>query len=82
MTTRLNVERLRAAAKAHGDTTDTMISARTGVSPATISRLARPDATNEPKVATFRALGRPYGLTVDGLILNEDDNAEPEPVAA
>jgi transcriptional regulator with XRE-family HTH domain len=81
MPTRLNVDRLREAAKAHGDKNDTQIAARTRVSPPTISQLARPDSTREPKVSTFRALGRPYGLTVDDLILDEADT-EPERVAA
>lgn len=81
MPTRLNVDRLRSAAKAHGDTNDTQIAQRTGVSPPTISQLARPDSKREPKVSTFRALGRPYSLTVDDLILDEADT-EPEPVAA
>lgn len=81
MPTRLNVDRLRAAAKAHGDKNDTMIAARTGISPATISQLARPDSKREPKVWTFRALGRPYDLSVDDLIL-DDTEADPEPVAA
>jgi transcriptional regulator with XRE-family HTH domain len=82
MPTRLNVDKLRAAAKAHGDKTDTMIAARTGISPATISQLAKPDSKREPKVWTFRALGRPYGMTVDDLILDDDAEADPEPVAA
>ena len=81
MPIRLNITRLREAAKAHGDKNDTMIAARTRVSPPTISQLAKPDSKREPKVATFRALGRPYSLTVDDLILDDAD-IEPEPVAA
>lgn len=81
MPIRLNVDRLRAAAKAHGDKNDTQIAARTRVSPPTISALAKPDSKRDPKVSTFRALGRPYGLTVDDLILDDAD-IEPEPIAA
>lgn len=81
MPIRLNVDRLRAAAKAYGDKNDTQIAARTRVSPPTISALAKPDSKREPKVATFRALGRPYGLSVDDLILDEATE-EPRPVAA
>lgn len=83
MPIRLNADRLRATAREHGDTNDTLIAARTQVSGSTISRLARPDSCQEAKLSTFLALGRPYGLTVDDLILNEDEaDAEPEPVAA
>lgn len=81
MPIRLNAERLRAAARQHGDTTDTMIANRTGVSGSTISRLARPGATQNASVATFHALGAPYGLKVDELILTEDDKADAEPEA-
>lgn len=80
MPIRLNVARLRAAAKAHGCTNDTQISLRTGVSPATISKLSKPEAALNPRVETFRALGRPFDLTVDDLIL--DDEADSESVAA
>lgn len=84
MPIRLNADRLRKTAAKHGDKNDTMIAARTNVSGSTISRLARPDSCQEAKLSTFLALGRPYGLTVDDLILDEDDktDAEPEPVAA
>jgi transcriptional regulator with XRE-family HTH domain len=76
MPIRLNVERLRAAAKERGHTTDTQIADCTGISGSTISRLAKPGSTQAPMVATFHALGRPYGLTVDELILNEDEGDE------
>jgi len=84
MPIRLNADRLRAAAREHGDTNDTLIAARTGISGSTISRLARPDSCQEAKLSTFLALGRPYALTINELLLNEDDEAdtEPEPVAA
>lgn len=80
MPIRLNVERLRAAARERGHTTDTMIANETGVSGSTISRLAKPGSTQQPLVGTFHALGLPYGLTVDELILN--DNEQPAEVAA
>lgn len=83
MPIRLNVERLRAAAKAHGHTTDTQIANRTGVSGSTISRLAKPGSTQQPGASTLHALGSPYGLTVDELILIEDeDHAQAVVVAA
>lgn len=81
MPTRLNVERLRTAAKAKGHTTDTLIAFHTGVSPATISELAKPGATREPKVKTFRSLGRPYGLTVDELILDDEEDEDQKQAA-
>lgn len=73
MPIRLNADRLRSAAKERGHINDTMIATHTGVSASTISRLARPDSSQEAKVTTFRALGRPYGLTVEELILDEDE---------
>lgn len=79
MLIRLNIERLREVAAANGDTSDALIATRTGIHFSTIWRLAQPDSSQEPKVSTFRALGRPYGLTVDDLIL---DDTKPEPVAA
>jgi hypothetical protein len=77
MLIRLDIERLRKAAKGRGDKTDAMIAARTGVNFSTIWRLTQPDISKDPKVSTFRALGRPYGLKVDDLIIDEDDEAEP-----
>lgn len=82
MPIRLNIGLLRKTAAAHGDKTDTLIAARTRISAATISTLSKPDSKREPKVATFHALGQPYDLTVDQLILADDEDAEPEPVAA
>jgi transcriptional regulator with XRE-family HTH domain len=79
MPIRLNVDRLRDAAKTAGHTTDALIATHTGVSASTISRLARPGTSQEAKVSTFRALGLPYGLSVDDLLLEEDDD---EPVGA
>lgn len=76
MPIRLNVERLRAAARELGHTTDTQIANHTGISGSTISRLAKAGSTQAAKVVTFHALGEPYGLTVDELILNEDDDEE------
>ncbi|MFC1420815.1 helix-turn-helix domain-containing protein [Streptacidiphilus cavernicola] len=82
MSIRLNVDRLRAAAKERGHTTDMQIAAETGVSGSTISRLARPGSTQKPLVDTFHALGRPYGLSVDELILDEDEDEKSHTVAA
>lgn len=83
MPIRLNVERLRAAARERGHTTDTMIANETGISGSTISRLAKPGSTQQARVVVFHALGRPYGLSVDDLILNEDEDEErPAGVAA
>jgi transcriptional regulator with XRE-family HTH domain len=76
MPIRLNVERLRAVAREHGHTTDMQIADATGISGSTISRLAKPGSTQKPLVDTFHALGRPYGLSVDELILDEEEEEE------
>lgn len=81
MPIRLNVERLRAAAKERGHTTDTAIAEHTGVSGSTISRLGRPGATQKGKVETFLALGQPYGLTVDELILDDEEDEDQKQTA-
>lgn len=79
MPIRLNVERLRAAAKERGHTTDSQIADYTGISGSTISRLAKPGSTQQAKVDTFHALGSPYSLTVDDLILDEPGQPEAQP---
>lgn len=79
MPTRVNIARLREAAKSAGHTKDGDIAEHANLSPATISRILNPDSSIEPRTTTVRILARAYGLTLDDIL---DDSPEPSGAVA
>lgn len=69
MPTRVNTERLRQVALAHGHLTDTAISIHTGVSGPTISRIFA--ETVVPRVDTLVALAGAYGIDLAELLITD-----------
>jgi DNA-binding phage protein len=75
MRTRLNVERLREVTTARGHLKDTQIQQHTKLSGPTISRLF--SQTGEPKLSTVRTVARAYDISIEELLMDEDEDAEP-----
>lgn len=63
---RLRIQRLRDAATAAGDESNTAIARRTGISESAVSRMLRGQA--RPLFETVLLIGRSYGLTYEDLI--------------
>jgi transcriptional regulator with XRE-family HTH domain len=63
---RLHIERLKAAASTHGDTTGYAIAKRTGLAESHVSKLL--NRRSRPLVETLLILKRTYGGTVDDFI--------------
>ncbi|MEU4947662.1 helix-turn-helix domain-containing protein [Streptomyces lavendulae] len=63
---RLRTDRLRAAAHAAGDQSNTAIAQRTGISQSALSRMLR--GQSRPLFETILLIGRTYGLTHEDLV--------------
>lgn len=69
---RLNTERLRAAAAALGDNTDTAIRERTGISLGTLSRLVNGHV--EPSIRHLDVLSVTYSVPVPDLYIETPED--------
>lgn len=76
---RLNVSLLKQRAEEMGDRDNQQIADRAGISRSVVSRTL---AGGMPKLPTLVALARAYGISLDDVLLADDQDAAPVAVPA